>query len=99
MNKTIIIGRLSRNPKSTNDHTTKFTLRNTTIRDGVEETQYHTIVAFGRQATLCREYLRQGDLCCVEGRLDIYKDGVEGGEPRYRRGIIAERIVFLTRKH
>jgi len=98
MNKTIIIGRLCRDPKSVNDNVTKFTLRNTTIRDGVEEAQYHAVVAFGRQATLCLEYLHKGDLCCVEGRLDTYKYEVKG-EIRYRQSIIAEHITFLTHKH
>lgn len=102
-NRTIIIGRLGETPElreanrgcKANCYTT-FRLSNTTLRDGVEETLWHTIVCFGKQAYTCCENLSKGDVCCIEGHLD--KRAYEkNGEARYSRVIIAEHITFLRK--
>ena len=101
-NKTILIGRLGQDPVlehlSTKGDVAKFTVVNTTMVGGIEDCELsHKISAFGKQATLCAEYLHKGDLCCIEGRLDTYtyeKDGVV----KYAQTIIAEHITFLTSK-
>lgn len=100
-NKTIIIGRLGQAPelKSSPDKVdfANFSMCNTSIVNGNESIQWHRIRAFGRQAQLCHKYLRKGDLCCVEGRIDIQtyeKDGVSVKT----HAIIADRVVFLSSK-
>ena len=99
-NKTILIGRLGCNPEMRGEgdkRYVKFTICNTTIKDGIEDVQFHNICAFGKQADLCAQYLNKGDLCCIEGRLDRYcyeKDGVK----KESVSIIAEHITFLTSK-
>lgn len=94
-NKTIIIGRLGEDPElkphSKSEFQTEFNISNTTITDDKEVVQWHKIAAFGKQAKLCAEYLHKGDLCCIEGRLDIDTHT----EP-FKRYIIVERITFLT---
>ena len=46
----------------------------------------YNIIAHGKQASVCKSYLRQGNLCCVEGRLDVNKNA-----------IIADRVTFLSK--
>lgn len=100
-NKTIIIGRLGQDPelKSSPNKVdfAHFSMCNSSIVNGNESVQWHRIRAFGRQAQLCHKYLRKGDLCCVEGRIDIQtyeKDGVSIKS----HAIIADRVVFLGSK-
>ncbi len=94
-NKTIIIGRLGEDPKlkphSKAEFQTEFYISNCTIRDGEEVVQWHKIAAFGKQAKLCADYLHKGDLCCIEGRLDI-----DTRTEPYKQYIVAERITFLS---
>lgn len=94
-NKTIIIGRLGEDPElklqSKAEFQTAFYIYNCVIVDGEEVKQWHKIAAFGKQAKLCTDYLHKGDLCCVEGRLDIDTHT----EP-YKTILIAERITFLS---
>ncbi|MBO4349911.1 MAG: single-stranded DNA-binding protein [Proteobacteria bacterium] len=97
-NKTIIIGRLARDPELNQGKKTEyvnFNLSNSTFRDGKEEVQWHRICAFGKQATLCHDHLHKGDLCCVEGRIDN-RSYEKDGQKRYFQSIIAEKITFLS---
>lgn len=100
-NKTIIIGRLGQDPEfKTGGKTdvTRFSLSNNTVRkDGTSEVQWHKICAFGKQALLCHQHLKKGDLCCIEGRLDT-RSYEKDGEKRISNAIIAERITFLSTK-
>lgn len=97
-NRTIIIGRLGEDPKLKTGgkvDSCTFTISNSTSRDGVEEVQWHDMVAFGKQARVCAEHLHKGDLCCVEGKLDC-QNYIKDGEKMYKQTIIAERITFLS---
>lgn len=38
-----------------------------------EATQWHRVVVWGRDATLCRQFLKKGDTVYVEGSVRIYK--------------------------
>ncbi len=100
-NKTIIIGRLGQDPELKSNPEkidyANFSICNATIVNGNESIQWHKIRAFGKQAVLCNQYLRKGDLCCVEGRIDIQtyeKDGIQ----HKTHSIIADRVVFLSPK-
>ena len=100
-NHTVIIGRLGKAPEmittANGTDITTFNLSNNVYVGGKEETQWHTIKAFGRQPQVCQKYLKKGDLCCVEGHIDIRtyeKDGVS----HKAITIIAERVVFLQNK-
>lgn len=94
-NKTVIIGRLGENPElkphSKAGFQTEFNVSNNTIIDGKEVANWHKIAAFGKQAKLCADYLHKGDLCCIEGRLDI-----DTRTEPYKQVIIAERVAFLS---
>ena len=100
-NRTVIIGRLGKDPElftTANDtDIATFSLANNVFVAGKEETQWHTIKAFGRQAQVCHKYLKKGDLCCVEGHLDIRTYEKEGVSHKAIT-IVAERVVFLQHK-
>lgn len=67
-------------------------------RDGKrqEQTEYHNIVVFGKQADTTAKYLKKGSGAYVEGRLQTRswdKDGVK----QYRTEVVADRVQFGPR--
>ncbi|KKW46027.1 MAG: Single-stranded DNA-binding protein [Parcubacteria group bacterium GW2011_GWB1_56_8] len=62
---------------------------------GAEKTEWHRIVAFGRQAEFCRDYLRKGRLVGVDGRIQ-YRDWTDrDGNKRNTTEIVAHSVQFL----
>ena len=57
-----------------------------------EETEFHNVVVYGRQAEICKQYLNKGSLVLIEGRLRTRNWDTPSGEKRYMTEIIAERI-------
>ena len=67
--------------------------------DYVESTEWHNVVAFGRQAENCAKYLRKGSKVMVESeeiRQRPWKD--RDGNERYAFDVIAEKIQFMDPK-
>lgn len=100
-NRTVIIGRLGQDPEvaktANNTEVVTFSLADHVKIGEREETQWHKIKTYGKQASACSRFLAKGDLCCVEGRLDTHsyeKDGVT----HKAQTIIAERVIFLSPK-
>ena len=103
-NRTILIGRLGEKPElktikksGKNTEYTEFRMCNSTFNNGVEQIQWHKILAFGKQARLITEQLNKGDMCCIEGSLDkkMYE---EDGEKLYAIAVIAQRITFVPKR-
>ena len=92
-NKTIIIGRLANDPELVYSGNGKerscFSMINHEVHGGKTSQSFHRIVAKGKQAKLCCDYLKKGDLCCIEGKLSTENSHVV---------IIAEQVVFLSPK-
>lgn len=62
-----------------------------------EQTEFHNIVVFGRQAETCAQYLKKGSSAYVEGRLQTRTwESPEKGK-QYKTEIIAERVQFGPR--
>lgn len=60
-----------------------------------DTTEYHNIVAFGRQAELIAQYLKKGRGIFVEGRLQTRAwDDKATGAKKYRTEIIIENFQF-----
>ena len=108
VNRVIIVGRLGKDPeiRSTPSGTSvaKFTVATDerfTDRSGEkqERTEWHNIVAWGKLAEICGQYLRKGKLVFIEGsiRTDSWDDK-ETGQKRYRTEIIASGMQMLDRK-
>jgi single-strand DNA-binding protein len=107
-NKAIIIGRLTRDPEAkvipeSGNAISNFgvaTNRVWTDAEGQkqEQVEFHNVVAFGRLAEICNQYLTKGCLVCVEGRLQTrswisQQDGVK----RFRTEIIANNMQMGPR--
>src|SRR3990172_4208414 len=79
VNKVILVGNLGANPevKYLSNGTTVATFRMATTENRVNKasgektttTEWHRIVAFGRLAEICGEYLNKGKQVYVEGKL------------------------------
>ncbi len=62
-----------------------------------EETEYHKVVAWGKLAELCRQYLNKGRLIFVEGRIRSRNWLDAQGNKKLSFEIIAENIRFGPR--
>jgi single-strand DNA-binding protein len=109
MNKVILIGRLGKDPEDrvTNGGTrvSNFSLATDHVRTGngngaafEKITEWHRIVAFGKSAEVCNQYLRKGRQICVEGSLQTRSWEKPPGEKHYATEVIASRITFLDSK-
>jgi len=65
-------------------------------RNGITrtETEFHRVVAWGKLAELCRDYLIKGQLILVEGRIHYRTWLSADGTKRTTTEIIAENITF-----
>lgn len=108
INKVILVGRLGKDPeiRSTPSGTNvarfslatdeKFTDRN---GEKQERTEWHNIVAWGKLAEICGQYLKKGKLVYIDGsiRTDSWDDK-ESGQKKYRTEIVANTMKMLDRK-
>lgn len=97
-NKTILIGRVTGLSElktgSKGVDYISFGMCNCDVDKNGETTElHHKLVAFGKQAQLINQYIKKGDLVCVEGRLDV-----TAYEGKRDVTIVAERITFLSSK-
>lgn len=104
LNKAIIIGNLTRDPEEralpSGSKVTTFGVATNRVysnREGQrqEDTQYHNIVVFGRQAETSAQYLKKGQQVLIEGRLQTRSwDDQQSGQKKYRTEIVADRVQF-----
>lgn len=59
-----------------------------------EDTQYLTVVSWGKTAELCTQFLNKGRAVLVEGRINV-RDYEKEGERRWVTEVVANRVVFL----
>jgi single-strand DNA-binding protein len=107
VNKVILIGNLGRDPElrylPSGQAVAKFTLA-TGMRwkdktgQLQERTDWHNIVAFGRQGEVCNEYLKKGSPIYVEGRIQTRSWEDKDGNKKYMTEIIAQSVNMLGRK-
>ena len=106
INKVILIGRLGADPeiRYTLDGKPVSTFRIATnevfIKNGekVTTTEWHRLVAFGRLAEICGEYLSKGSKVYVEGKLRTRKFEDKQGQVRYITEILVQNLQILDRK-
>jgi len=102
VNKVILIGNVGRDPEyrqtSSGTGITKFSLATSDRRfkdqDGNPRTEWHNIVAWGRQAEFCRDYIKKGTQLFIEGsiRYDTYE---KDGQKKYFTEIHVREIEFV----
>lgn len=68
-------------------------------RDGKkqEQTDFHNVVVFGRQADTVAQYLKKGSSAFIEGRMQTRSWDGKDGEKKYRTEIVADRVQFGPR--
>jgi len=102
----MIIGNLTRDPEMrttpTGQSVTSFgvaTSHSWTNANGEKEekTEFHNIVAWGKLAEICAQYLSKGRKVYVEGRLQTRDWQGQDGVKRYRTEIIAENMIMLDK--
>lgn len=104
VNKAILVGNLGADPelRYTQGGTAVAELRLATSRKwkdqsgaSKEDTQWHRVVVWGKQAESCKEYLAKGRQVYVEGRLQTREWKDCEGNKRWTTEIVAEQVVFL----
>lgn len=61
-----------------------------------EQTEWHRVVVFGRQAETCEQYLSKGRQVYVEGRIQTRDWKDRDGNKRYTTEIVANTVQFLS---
>ena len=107
VNKMIVIGNLGSEPEMrftpNGRPVTSFNIatnwRYTTPEgERKEETEWFTVVAWGKLAEQCNQFLTKGRLVYVEGRLRTHSWEGQDGQKRYRNEIVADKVSFLDRQ-
>lgn len=103
LNKVLIIGNLGRDPEirylPSGKPMATFSLaasRRYKVEGEVkEETEWFNVVAFGRLAEICGEFLKKGRPLFVEGRVKTRNWLDNSGVKHYRTEIIAEAMTLM----
>lgn len=107
INKVILIGNLGKDPElrytPNSQAVATFSLatnRKWKDKGGQpqEQTEWHNIVAWGKQAEICKEYLKKGSSVFVEGRIQYRTYDDKEGNKRYITEIVARSVQMLGRK-
>lgn len=104
LNKVFLYGNLTADPESralpSGGSVVSFSIatnRTYKDRDGrsQEQTEFHNLVAFGKQADLIGQYMKKGRPIYIEGRLQTRSWDSEG-QKRYKTEIVVESFQFAT---
>lgn len=102
LNKAFLYGNLTRDPElralPSGQQVASFSIAtNRTFRnkEGVQQdqTEYHNIVAFGRQAEVIGQYLKKGRPAFIEGRIQT-RSWEADGRKNYRTEIVVDNFQF-----
>jgi len=104
VNKVILIGNLGADPevKYLSNGTTVANFRIATSENRLNKagektttTEWHRIVAFGRLAEICKEYLNKGKQVYIEGRIRTRSWEDKDGNRRFTTEIVANQMQML----
>jgi single-strand DNA-binding protein len=107
VNKVILVGNVTWDPqlKHTEGNKTVCSFGLATNRNWIsaegekkEETDFHRIVAWGKLAEICNEYLRKGRLVYVEGRLHSRQFTDNEGITKSATEIVIDDMQMLDKK-
>jgi len=107
VNKVILIGNLGKDPElrylPSGQAVTKFSLATGSRwkdKDGQwqDRTDWHNIVAFGKTAEICNEYLKKGRQVFIEGKIQTRSYDDRDGNKKWITEIIAQSMQMLGRK-
>ena len=107
LNKAMIIGRLGQDPdvRYTQSNTAVANLSVATSErykdssgEWKENTEWHRVVAWGRLAEICQEYLKKGSQVYIEGPIQTRSWEDKEGQKRYTTEIKALTMTMLDSK-
>ncbi|HVN32463.1 MAG TPA: single-stranded DNA-binding protein [Thermoanaerobaculaceae bacterium] len=107
VNKVILVGNIGRDVELRHAPSglavAKFSLATNEVRKDrngqrQEQTEWHNIVAFGKLAEFCAQYLSKGRTVYVEGSIRTRTYDDEKGNRRYFTEIISQTIRFVGPK-
>ena len=105
INKVILVGNLGQDPelRYTGSGTAVCNIRlatNESYKDAsgefVERTEWHSIVAWGRLAEICNEYLHKGSQVYFEGSIQTRNYEDKDGNTRYVTEVKAREMMMLS---
>jgi single-strand DNA-binding protein len=64
----------------------------------VTETQWHSLVAWGKQADIIEKFISKGQEIAIEGKLATRSYETKEGEKRYRTEVVVTEILMLGSK-
>jgi len=99
LNKVTLIGNLGADPEvrftGSGKQVANLRIATTEKWSTGEQTEWHRVVVFGKQAETCKEYLSKGRQVYIEGRLQTRQWDDRDGNKRYTTEIVAQRVLFL----
>ncbi len=107
LNKVMIIGNLGRDPEMrytpSGKPVTSFSVavsRSWVKPEGerTETTDWFNVVAWGRLAEICSQYLTKGSMVYVEGRLETRSWEAENGQKHFRTEVVANDVNILDKR-
>jgi single-strand DNA-binding protein len=63
-----------------------------------QSTQWHKVVAFGKLAGICSQYINKGQQVYVSGKMEYSKYTDQQGQERQQARIIADRVQLLGKR-
>lgn len=102
LNRVMIIGSVGRDAEgrytpSGTPVTTFSVATNRRSKEGGEETEWFTVVAWEKLAETCNQYVKKGLRVFVEGRLQTRK-WEANGEKKSKVEVVANQVIFLSPK-
>ena len=102
MNNVTLIGRLTRDPEvrytsGSQMAVARFSVAiDRPVKQGQDkQTDFPSIVVFGKQAENCERYLSKGKLVGIEGRIQTGSYTNKDGNKVYTTDVVASRVEFL----
>lgn len=102
LNKVFLIGNLTRDPESrtlpSGQAVSNFGLATNRVwfdantKEKKQQAEFHNIVAFGKLAEICNQYLKKGAMAMIEGRIQTRSWQDQSGGTKYRTEIITEKM-------
>ena len=107
LNKAFILGNLTRDPELRqtpsgqavcNFGVATNSFYNDNLGQRQQQTEFHNVVAWGRQAETINQYLKKGSLILVEGRIQTRSWVDQQQVKHWRTEVVAERIQLGPRR-
>ena len=104
MNRVTLVGNLGQDPElrytQNQIPVANFSLATTESRTDAqgqrqEQTEWHRVIVWNKQAENVNKFLKKGRSVLVEGKIQYRKWQDKNGQERYTTDIVAQRVLFL----